>query len=123
MSTALKQAESTETEGPDIEAIMSRIRADVRRGLASRGSQVQRRVPPAAKLFDGSVSPILYSDELNYLNGSWNQWAREDEFTSHRKLLGPIIVRLKRKLRSFIFESILKGYFEREREFQMQLVR
>jgi len=102
---------------------MRRIRTEVEKEIEGSGKKMPKYLPPQEKLSDGSLQPILYSEELNYLNAHWNEWSEAEEFTSHRPIVGKFIVRLKRKLRSFLVESLLKGYFERERAFQMNLVR
>lgn len=111
-------------EQPDVEAIMAGIRSRVKRGLAEHPPRaVPHYAPPGAKLLDSAVSPVLYSEELNFLNAHWNDWTVSEDITSHRAFIGPVIVRVKRALRNFLLNSLLKGYFERERQFQMQLVR
>ncbi len=107
----------------DIDAIMKRIRAEVESEIAESGVKMPKYLPPPEKLADGSLEPILYSEELNYLNAHWNEWAEGDSFSSHRPLVGKLIVKCKRKLRSFLVETLFKDYFQREREFQMNLVR
>lgn len=114
---------SSVLEPPDVEAIMASIRSHVKRGLAERPPGIPKYTPPAAELFSGSVSPVLYSDELNYLNAHWNDWLVGEQITSHRRFLGPLVVKVKEKLRRFVVNSLLPGYFEKEREFQGQLVR
>lgn len=107
----------------DVEAIMERIRAQVKQGLAGKKPRVPKFSSPAAQLMEGGASPILYSDELNYLNANWNTWTAEQEFTSHRPVIGPLIARVKKAFRDFLWQGILKNYFDAERQYQMQLVR
>ena len=69
---------------------------------------------------------ILHSEELRYLNEHYHYAANSvvDDIVSHRKgAIGKVVVRLKRKLASLIVDGILKGYFDREKEFQARLVR
>ena len=80
-------------------------------------------MPPAAKRFAEHVSPVLYSEELNYLNAAWNNWTQREDYTSHRPFLGRLIIRFKRTVFDFLTGSVFRRYFEREREFQMNLVR
>lgn len=107
----------------DMDAIMKRIRAEVEAEIAESGAKMPKYLPPPEKLADGSLEPILYSAELNYLNAHWNEWAEGDSFSSHRPFIGSLILKCKRKLRSFLVETLLKDYFQKEREFQMNLVR
>jgi hypothetical protein len=120
---ASRAMDDSATEAPDVESIMARIRTQVKRSLKEHPPRSPKYTPPAAELFTGSVSPVLYSDELNYLNAHWNDWSVAEEFTSHRPYLGPLIVKVKNLVRRFLLDSVFKTYFEREREFQMQLVR
>lgn len=69
------------------------------------------------------ASPVIYSDELNYLNAHWGNWADPSHFSSHRPILGAFLIRLKRKLQSFLFGSLFKDYLEKEKCFSMNLVR
>jgi hypothetical protein len=107
----------------DVEAIMGRIRAQVKQGLAGGKSRLPKYAPPAAQLMEGAVTPVLYSEELNYLNANWNTWTIPEEITSHRRLIGPLIVRAKKAFRDFLWNGIFRKYFDAERQFQMQLVR
>jgi hypothetical protein len=68
-------------------------------------------------------SPVIYSDELHYLNTQWSDWNNPTQFTTHRPLTGKIIVFLKRTCQNFIFNSIFKGYFDREKAFNSNLIR
>lgn len=121
-------AEQAGSQPLDVDEIMAGIRRAIKIGAdkigaESGGEQPLRYTPPAERLFDGAPSSILYSEELNYLNARWNSWSERENYSSHRRLLGPLVVRLKRRIRDFLWESIFSSYFEREREFQMQLVK
>ncbi|MCC6933639.1 MAG: hypothetical protein IT292_10365 [Deltaproteobacteria bacterium] len=70
-----------------------------------------------------TLKPILYSNELNYLNAHWGDWDPRNAIASHRPIIGKFIVRLKRFLVSLFFDNLFQSYFAKEREFQMQLVR
>ena len=107
---------------PDIDAIMERIRADVKQSLAANGAAVPKYVPPPSEgALDGRA--LIDFDELNYLNAHWHDWSVAEDISSHRKLLGPFIVRAKRFVMNVLWQYLLKGYLEREKQFQMQLVR
>lgn len=67
--------------------------------------------------------PILFSDELAYLNAHWNDWATPSEFSSHRPIVGNIFSKIKKKIQRYLFEVICKEYLERERSFNSNLVR
>ena len=108
---------------PDVEAIMARIRRQVQSDISSEKSSTKPYVSPTTPFSDGNASPLLYSEELNFLNANWHNWNKRTDITSHRKILGPIIVRLKRFLADIAWNYLLKDYFENERRFQMNLVR
>ncbi len=65
----------------------------------------------------------LTSDELRYINLNWNNWDQRTEYTSHRRVLGPVICFFKRKLQAFLFNVIFKEYLEREKTYQAEMVR
>lgn len=114
---------------PDVEAIMTRIREEVKASLADgRLPVVPQYQQKQAQLFSAAanpsaISPVLYSEELSYLNAHWHNWNAPSEISSHRRFFGPIIVKVKKLFVRFLWDSLLKNYFEQEREFQMHLVR
>lgn len=108
---------------PDVEAIMSRIRREAKQFIKENGRRPAEVPLRGAKERSGKASPVLYSEELNFLNAHWSDWAEATEITSHRKFVGPVIVRIKRFFVDLVWNYLLKGYFERERQFQMHLVR
>jgi len=76
--------------------------------------------PPGPRV--NSFEPIIFSDELKYLNTSWGNWSEPTVFTSHRPIYGKIICFLKRKIQAYLFNVIFKDYFNKEREFNIKLV-
>lgn len=116
-------AHSGKEKHVDVEALMSRIRARVKEDLENNPPELPRYTPPKSKLTQPSDRAVLYAPELNYLNTHWNDWSLPQEIVSHRKLVGRAIVWMKRRLQSFLWNSLFKDYFEREREYQMNLVR
>lgn len=107
----------------DIETLMSQIRTEIQADVASRGTTSSALQTRLTKLCTDEASPVIYSDELNYLNAHWNDWFEQKEIHSHRKYVGSLIVRLKRFLADRLWKLVFKDYIERERAFQMQLVR
>ncbi len=69
-----------------------------------------------------SIDPIIFSEELKYLNSSWSNWSNQSDFSSHRPIVGKFISFFKRKIQAYLFNVIFKDYIEREREFVMKLV-
>ena len=119
-----KQETSSESsERIDVDAIMKRIRENTLEQCERAGVKVRPYIPPASSGADSRANPILYSEELNYLNANWNDWALTEEFSSHRPLIGSLISKCKTRIRDFLWQSIFQGYFERERQFNMHLVR
>src|SRR5262249_40409247 len=97
------------------------IRAEVKEKLPALGGAVPpKKIPEMGK---SAVSPLLYSEELNFLNANWHNWRPTTQITSHRRSLGPIIVRIKRFLTQAVWNSLLREYFDRERAFSANLVR
>ncbi len=107
---------------PNIDQIMSQIRADVRAELEKVENDSRPPFLRAADSKPASATPVLYSEELNYLNANWNNWVAGTQVASHRPFIGPVIVRVKKFILD-LFWGALGGYFEREREFHMNLVR
>ncbi len=118
---------SKTNEKPDVEAIMAEIRKRVKDDANTRAkdgkSVVAHYRSPAANANNGEISPLLYSEELNYLNANWDFNQGEEEVTSHRPIIGPVIVKVKRLLSGFIRNSVLKRYTEKEKTFHAELVR
>ena len=105
----------------DIERIMAGIRAEIRESIvAEQNPGASRSEAPGA---GDSVSPLVYSEELNYLNQNWQNWFTPIEPTSHRPISGSIVVRIKRFILNTVWTYFLKDYFDEERRFQMNLVR
>ena len=109
-------------EKPDVEAIMERIREEVRASVATDRAAYPRYIPPASNE-SSSGSALIESDELGYLNAHWHDWMVAEEVASHRPIVGKFIVRAKRFVIDAVWHYVLKGYLHREKQFQMQLVR
>lgn len=108
---------------PDVESLMARIRAEAKAALSSADSIVPGAPKSAQNSRNNSHKSILYSDELNYLNANWHNWNPATEITSHRRFVGRFIVKIKRFFVDLVWNYVLKGYFERERQFHMHLVK
>ena len=83
-----------------------------------------------ADAVDGERSPADAEDlpaistrpELDYLNRNWQLFDPRSEMRSHRRLLGPLVLRFKWALRRLVL-GVLDRYFEKERFFLLELVR
>jgi hypothetical protein len=98
----------------DVEEVMRRIRAglDEVDDAESRG---------AAGLPGSRPEPEIFRPELARLNRAW-QIDAAGEIRSHRRVVGPLIVALKRRFQRLVL-SILEPYLDRERAFLADLVR
>jgi methyltransferase family protein len=98
-----------------IEDIIQRIRRDVE--AASRSGA---KDPAAA---DADALPAISSrPELEYLNRHWSLFDPLSEMRSHRRLLGPLVLRFKWTFRRLVI-GVLDRYFEKERLLLLELVR
>lgn len=107
----------------DIKILMAEIRQRAKAEMVKGAEFVPAYQPPAPVGGVGKGAPLVEQDELKYLNSHWHDWCVTEEITSHRRFFGPLIVRFKRFVLDIVRNNLLRGYFERERQFQMQLVR
>ncbi len=112
---------------PDVRAIMAEIRARVREELsqpqAARPFQHQQADFNQATRRAGET---VNSEELRHLNiaHSFPMELNLANISSHRfGLFGKILVAIKRKFKSMLWQQLLKDYFSSHREFNAQLVR
>ena len=105
----------------DVQALMAKIREDIKSEADKLDGSAPSYIPQSQS--SSSETPLLYSEELNYLNEHWNNLSHQTEITSHRPVVGPIIVKAKKFLVNSIWNFVLRDYFERERNFQMNLVK
>ncbi len=98
-----------------IEEILQRIRRDIEG--AHRGDE------SAATPVDADALPAISSrPELEYLNRNWSLFDPLSEMRSHRRLLGPFVLRFKWMFRRLVL-GVLDRYFEKERLLLLELVR
>lgn len=109
-------------EKPDVAALMLKIRETVREELKEHGAQ-NLKFNPVVQQDDVPSVPVLYSEELNYLNAHWHDWYSPQQINSHRKFFGKLVVKIKRFITNTLWNSFLRDYVERERQFQMNLIR
>lgn len=119
------------SEKVDVQTLMEQIRNRVRADFETYKDRRPKFQPYAADHSGASqfkAGDLLASEELRYLNEQF-AYAHQariamSNLSSHRKgLLGRCVILFKRKLFSFLSNSIFKEYFEREREYTAQLVR
>lgn len=127
-NSVVKSASSKDSDAPDVRSIMAEIREKVK-GVV--GEKRDARLPFVPRKGDDTqgerkAGELLHSEELRYLNQNHHYSMsafRPEAIVSHRKVVGPLIVKFKRKLLSFLWEGLFKNYFESEREYQSNLVR
>lgn len=112
----------------DVAALMSEIRERIKAEVATfRDAESPfRGVQPSLNGKQRTAEDLIRSKELRYLNESYGYaaHARPETIQSHRGgFIGRFIVAAKRRCMSFLWNSILRDYFERERDFQAHLVR
>ncbi|MCB0332201.1 MAG: class I SAM-dependent methyltransferase [Bdellovibrionales bacterium] len=126
------QSEGHATNGhskPDVPGLMAQIRQRVKEDTAQQEDSRPAFRPESSEPGKGSkrkAGELLYSEELRYLNSNYSYSLRNnfDALTSHRPgIIGKVIVKVKRKLLSIIWDSLLKEYFEAEKEYQANVVR
>jgi hypothetical protein len=98
-----------------IEDIIQRIRRDVE--ASSRGTGRDPEPVDADALPAISTRP-----ELEYLNRHWSLFDPLSEMRSHRRFLGPVVLRFKWTFRRLVI-GVLDRYFEKERLLLLELVR
>lgn len=113
---------------PDIPALMAEIRAKVKRsiegGALKRTPFVPSSPPPDQR--ERRAGELAHSEELRYLNQNYAfplQQANFEGITSHRPLIGRLIVKLKRKLLTVLWDNLFKQYVNTEKEYFASLVR
>lgn len=98
----------------DVEKIMREIR---------EAAIAQLKSDKSADSNSGNNDSIIHSSELNYLNAHWHEFIQKDEIISHRgKCIGGLILKSKNFVIQTIEKYLLRGYFDRERSFNRNLV-
>jgi Methionine biosynthesis protein MetW len=98
-----------------IEDILQRIRRDIE-GAARDGEG------DATPVDADALPAISARPELEYLNRNWSLFDPLSEMSSHRRLLGPVVLRFKWMFRRLVL-GVLDRYFEKERLLLLELVR
>lgn len=107
----------------DIQELMQQIRQRVKEDSKTLNLKAPHRKPHQVSQESSKTSPLLYREELNYLNAHWHDWSGAWEVTSHRPVVGRFITKMKRFFLGVVWKYLLKDYMERERQFHMNLVR
>lgn len=107
----------------DVEGLMARIRREVEEDLGSDNALSKKKHPKISAKHDSSQSGLVHNEELHYLNTHWSNWGGIAHVESHRPIIGGVLVRFKRFILEVVWTYILKEYFEKERQFHINLVR
>ena len=108
---------------PAISEIMAQIRRDASSSARAAAGDVPpyqplKRMPPTAE-----NRPLMYADELNYINAHYRDWFDSEPTASHRPVIGKVITAVKSRLRRFLRTALLPDYYQRQEEFLANLVR
>ena len=107
---------------------MSEIRARVAEELAQNPEVAKPMKSFAAtQNVEGHsrAGELQHSEELHFLNRNWNALSQPDlsHITSHRPgIIGKLIVKLKHKLASFLYNTCLRDRFEAQNAYNMRVV-
>lgn len=116
------QQQNNPAEKIDVEALMERIRGEVRSTFVDGHGRFPKPPLSTAKLFDGTKIPLFHCVELNSLHAGWTDWLIKPEFSSHRRGIGGSIVRAKQYAVRFVLEICFKGFFQKLYDFNWNVV-
>lgn len=102
---------------PDVEKLLEAIEKDVTESIKQNGYQMPRFIPSKIEL-----EPPQLSEWLKYINLHWNDWSIPVQFSSHRPVLGKIIIKFKNVFQRMV-RFVLDPYFQKELQYQEHLVR
>ena len=112
---------------PDVEAIMASIREEVRRTLDQEGrdgaSSGGRRTALPIEPDRNPELPLIDYEELNYMNAHFHDWVQLQAISSHRPIVGRLLVWVKTRVVNLLLNNIFFGYFDKERQFHVNLVK
>mgnify|MGYP005698251219 CR=1 FL=1 len=102
----------------NVQEIMKRIRKEAREELSKEPISLapKPRKRPAGE-------PLFTSESFRYINEHWHDWKCDAKISSHRKFLGIFIVAAKRFYAFSLWKLFFGSYIQREKQFQMHLVR
>lgn len=123
-SDSMKEKER-EAEQIDVAQLMQGIRERVKTQLEEfdQHAPQPRRQPIAGQLTREEITPVIFSEELRYLNQHYHDWFSIAPITSARRYTGLFIIRAKNFIVDAVWHYMFQGYIEREREFHKNLVR
>lgn len=98
----------------NIEELLRKIRREI------EAARPVPAAPLAAPAEDEALPPIMSRPELAYINRNWRIEAGT-RVTSHRRLLGPLIVRFKDYLQRLVL-LFLEGYLRKTEQYRFQMM-
>jgi 2-polyprenyl-3-methyl-5-hydroxy-6-metoxy-1,4-benzoquinol methylase len=113
----------------NIQKLMEQIRERVREDAQKHRDTMPAMVPTAARFSDEQgikAGSLQHSENLRFLNLNYAFETKlsPDRIVTHRSgVVGRIIVKLKRKLLSFLRTALFNDYLQAERQYQENLVR
>lgn len=115
----------------DVQSLMDEIRERIRKDyeqFKDRRPEFRPYSPDHNRSEESKAGDLILSDELKYLNEQYaiahHARIAMSNISSHRPgFIGKTIVFIKRKMFGLLANSLLKEYFDKEREFSSQLVR
>lgn len=114
----------------DIETIMSDIRSKVRQDIEKGSYVIQGSLSGFKQKAASSKNfkSLIDSKELNYINAHWHDLfpassASLVSVSSHRKIIGKLIVKAKRFILNTVWNHLLKDYIDSERTYFMNITR
>ena len=128
MAAPNSDEQTVTAEKIDVRALM----ADIRRRVADDIDRHKDSHPAFVRTeADYQRAPrkageLVHSEDLRYLNANFgfNSKISFDGITSHRGgVLGRLIVKVKRKVLSMLWDSLLRDYFAAERDYNASVVR
>ncbi len=129
MSEPVRHISAVEDQPCDIPTLMREIRDRIKADLERTRDERQELSPLSAKFVDEQgikFGDLQHAENLRFLNINYPYETKltPDAVVTHRGgVLGKIVVRLKRKLISFLRNSLMRDYLVAERHFVEHLVR
>ncbi len=119
-----RNLEVVENGKVDVSSLMATIRARIKSDVDANRDREKPIKPQRTEASPRVAGELLHSEELRYLNQHWAYNVPNLNITTHRQnFLGKVIVKVKRKLRSFVWNAIFKDYLQAERDYHSNLVR
>jgi len=104
-------------------SLMDRLRAEIKEAAEAGRSKVATFYPLQVRQNSKDIPPLTSSEELHYLNVHLAEIFARPTVTSHRPLVGRLIVAFKQRLIRYLWDAVFGQYFHRQEAFYQNLVR